>query len=237
MNEKPSQQSTQSQSGNPEKTVKSKKGIAVALVVLILLSAAIAGVWYWKQQEVDSLSKQKNEVTNELSAAKVQKEKLSTKNEQLAKAADLPSETKYQAEVGKFSISLPVEYVVIEKSDSGGEGGPSTYIFIGDTTNEDGEHNVVNSLIGNEVSVIARPISGLSFRNHVDNGLDGYAEPRKQNPISVGGVDAEVYLGGGIGESKLVFFTANDIFYQITLENTDPANKKLDAIISDFKLN
>lgn len=212
-----------------------KKNLPIVILALVLAAAVGFGVWYWQQQVVDTQSSRVSNLESEVEALIQEKEQLATPEEgEEDENEEIDTQTVYQAEVGKFTLSLPNEYKVVQKNDGGGEGGASTRLLIAKTTDEAG---VYTSSIGNEVTIFAMPLENrnVSYRESVDNRTSNETII-EQNTRTIDGMEAEVYVIGGIGTSKEIYFGNNDMLYEITVSgDTEEANKKLDAVIDGFQ--
>lgn len=211
----------------PEKR-SSRKQLKIALsVVGMLLFAALAAflTYLWQQNDIHSLEQDKTQLSSELAKSK-------TGTAEKVEPQDSDN-TLYNAKVGKFSLTLPKNYVVIQLRDGGGEGGPATSLLLGESASEQG---VVNSPQYDAVSISAHSIGGGSFREYVNGEISQDQPPQKLSSIKFDGVEAEVYQLSGLGAPKGVYFVKDDMFYKVYLQDTtDASNRKLEALAAGFK--
>lgn len=212
---------------NENKQSKNRKGkkIATVFLILLLLLGTGGSVYYWQQQEVTKLKEENRQLSS----------KLTENTTQSQDSEEDEIETVYKAEVGKFTLTLPHKYVIIKENDGGGEGGPSTSLAIGERTDTEG---VFTTQVFSTVTLRAFPLENRgTFRQEVDSILKD-SLPQKQPAVTIDGVTAEVYRTEGFGTPKEMFFTKNNIFYRISMdEDHEPTNAQLDAIIKGLKFN
>lgn len=217
---------------NPaNQTRNTKKYVLTAFLAVLLAIAVGFGVWYWQQQTINEQSARVNSLESQV-------ETLNSEREKLANNSDDKEEkqTEYQAEVGKFALTLPSKYKVIQQNDGGGEGGPFTHVLIAEETANPG---VFESSIWDKMTISADPMEATNstFESKVEVKLrnDNVIEEKE---TTVDGVKAEVYLVGGLGTSKKIYFANNNIFYEIDMRaNTDTANERLEAVKDGFRFN
>ncbi len=201
----------------------------MAFLAVLLVVAVGFGVWYWQQQTINEQNTRVNNLESQVEALNQEKEQSANTSEDQEE-----KQTEYQAEVGKFTLTLPSEYKVIQQNDGGGEGGPSTQVLIAEETDSPG---VYTSSIWSQIVLSANPMEATnsSFRDRVDNTLRN-SNVLEKSTTTIDGVEAEVYLVGGLGTMKKIYFANNDIFYEIDMRaNTDAANEKLEVIKNGFQ--
>lgn len=209
----------------------SKKKIIKVLVVLFVFCLVAGVIYYLQQQKVDKLNKSNQDISAQLESAKRDKQETTTEE---AKPVEASTNVVYNAKVGKFTLTLPEKYVVVQKNDGGGEGGPSTILLFAEKSSTAG---ILLSPIWDEVTMTAHPLQGGIFRENVDGTLKD-RDPQKQASVTIDGITAEVYLLNGFSQPKHIYFTKNDIMYSIeAVDNSESANKKIDAIVAGFKFN
>lgn len=217
----------------PVKQSNSKRNVLIVFVAVLFAAAVGAGVWYWQQQTIDEQSARLNSQSEQAGTIDEVDQQESTDAEQVDKA---DTQTEYEAEVGKFSLALPDKHKVVQKNDGGGEGGPSTRISIVDETDNPG---VYTSSLGEEIIIFARPLDPphLTFRGSVDGRVSNESV-MEESTTTVDGVEAEVYVLGGLGNYQRIFFSNDGIFYSIEVSSeSDDANEKLDTVIDSFSFN
>lgn len=223
------QHSPSNQPGN------AKKYLLVTFLGVLLAAAVGSGVWYWQQQTINQQSTQINALESQVETLSSEKEQLATANEERGSQENEPEkQTEYRAEVGQFTLTVPSKYRVIQRSDGPGEGGPFTRILIAEETDTPG---VYESSIWDKLVISANPMEATnsSFASKVESRLsnDRVLEEKK---TTIDGVEAEVYLVGGISTMKKIYFVHNDIFYEIDMNaNTDAANERLEVIKNGFQ--
>lgn len=210
---------------NENKHVKKRKGkkFGALFLVLLLLAGTGSGVFYWQQQDIKKLKNENQQLTS----------KLASKVGDNQKPSEDEAQTVYKAEVGKFTLTLPHKYVVLEENDGGGEGGPSTSLKIGERTDVEG---VFTTQIFSTVTIYAYPLQDRSsFRQEIDGILEG-GLPQKLPSVTIDGTTAEVYHTEGLGNPKDLFFTHNNLFYRISMDHDhEPTSTQLNEIIKGFK--
>jgi hypothetical protein len=115
----------------PKKSNKTKVFVWIIILVLLAGNIALGYLYYTQSKEVTDLQKQLE------SAKQVKEEPVTDAN------ATNAAKTSYTATVGKFSLSLPDNLVIIKKLDGGFEGGPATILQV--TQVLDKEKGVVGS--------------------------------------------------------------------------------------------
>lgn len=206
------------------KPKKSKKGLVILLVIL-LLGAVGGGVYYWQQQKVQELNTTNKDLQNQLNA-----EKAAT----TTKLEEPETNATYMATIGKFSLTMSDEYVIAKNFDGQGEGGPLTQLTIGTPNQQKG---IVDMPMSDNFVVKATSLDNTTYKKQVEL-VTANGNPKKQASIKIDGVDAEVYTTDGKFTFKHVFFTKNNIFYEVSmLAESQTAGPKLDAVIQGFKFN
>lgn len=223
------QHSPSNQPGN------AKKYLLIVFLGVLIAVAAGSGAWYWQQQTINQQNTQINALQSQVETLISEKEQLATANkEQESQENEPEKQTEYQAEVGQFTLTVPSKYRVIQRHDGAGVGGPFTRILIAEETDAPG---VYKSSIWDKLVISANPMEATnsSFASRVESKLsnDSVLEEKK---TTIDGVEAEVYLVGGMTTMKRIYFTHNDIFYEIDMNaNTDTANERLDVIKNGFQ--
>ncbi len=145
--------------------------------------------------------------------------------------AEEASETVYKADVGKFTLTLPSEYYVVEEIDGGYEGGPITQAKIGFPTEAE---NVVSTDIFKTVEISARPSEQKDFESDAKNAVG--EDAKKVKTIKVDGVDADMYDVPGLSDSSALVFFNNKVFYKVSSAVKDKNTDKLiNEVINGFK--
>ena len=228
-------------STNPDSTVatkqpkKSKKTkILVWLIIIALLAGNIAlGYLYYVQtKEITDLKKQLD------SAQQV-------KNEP-ATSAPTASDTKtsYTATVGKFTLALPDNYVIIKKLDGGFEGGPGTILqvtqFLDEAKGVVGSDNPFSEL---KITALPTPnfegSDGLS--SFMESLLQGtsMSELESKPDVTIDGVTAKVYGFNGLSYIEWYVFENNGIYYGVEVAGADqePSKSIIKEVIAGFSFN
>lgn len=206
-----------------------KKYVLTTFLLVLVLAAVGLGVWYWQQQTINEQNARVKDLENKVETLNSEKEKPTNTSEDQEE-----KQTEYQAEVGKFTLTLPNKYKVIQQNDGGGEGGPSTHVLIAEETDTPG---VFESSIWDKITISGIPMqaTNTSFESRVKNKLSN-SHVIEEKKTTIDGVQADVYLVGGLGTMKKIYFANNDIFYEIDMRaNTDTANKRLDVIKNGFQ--
>lgn len=216
-----------------------KRNLAIAILAVALAVIVGSGVWYWQQQTIDARNSRVNTLESQVETLNQEKEELAVAAEDKEKEEEKEKEkpdkrTVYKAEVGKFTLTLPSKYKVVQRNDGGGEGGPSTQILLAEETDDPG---VYTSSIWDKFEVTAIPLQTVSFRDRV-NGKLRNANVIEESTTTINGVKAEVYKVGGLGTSKKIYFTNNGIFYSIDMgSDSDAANQRLEDVKDGFQFN
>lgn len=151
------------------------------------------------------------------------------------------SQTVYKAEVGKFSLTLPGNYYVIEELDGAFEGGPATQINVATAA----ENGIISNPVTANLSITAGPSDFLKkeFDKYIKDKLDGYPSYKKAGSIKVDGQDAQVYEIDNLITQKSIFFQSKDkkIDYEISLvdgsDNFAQTKTLLEDTLKGFKFN
>lgn len=222
----------ESENKQPVDLLKSKKGIAqknIALIAVALI--VIAGIGY-ASYKLGTRNSRTIEVVREIVT---DAEDTASDPDTTPEPAAIPDNVVYTPEVGKFTLTLPNKYVIVQQHDGGAEGGPVTHIEIAEATDS---HGLVRSSDYAKVTMTAHPItSEASFRSQVDGEMNEVGAER-QASVNIDGVGAEVYTYSGLFLSKNIYIYNNGMYYRISLtDTTDEANVKLADIITGLKLN
>lgn len=205
----------------PEKKSKTKMLIVISIVVLLL---AAGGVGYFL------LIKNSVEPTKENESVE------STSTDAKPESTEQKTQISYSAEVGKFTLTLPSDYAIIKNHDGPGEGSKVTNLSIGKQLGT----GVIENETTTEIKINAIPIvsaDGSTFDGYVASVL-GQDQIISQSDTNFAGVTARVYVLDGLNENKRLFFSNNDIAYNIHLaSNTEESNKILELIKAGFKFN
>jgi len=141
----------------------------------------------------------------------------------------------YQAEVGKFSLTLPVGYYVIEKIDGGFEGGPVTSIVIGQVDEE--VNNLIHSSAAQEFEIIALPLTSTGATTLAEYGAStsfGSSELSTQlENTTFSGVDALVYRQDGLFTTTHLAFINAAVAYSVSFVGSSPADNDLYAVVEE----
>jgi len=217
----------QTQTPEPTKNTmrppKKAHGIALNLALcLVVVTAGVAGVYYWQHQKVNDLSKKNSSLVLQLASA----QKASKSSQSSGGSAS--NTISYKADVGKFTLTLPSKYAIVKTRDGGGEGRTQTSLEIGLATDTQGVVSITPEL---PINIFAYDMKGSTFRALVD-AQDTVKDSYDKSTLKIDGVDAEMYKAGGFAAPQAVYFTKNNIFYTIDMGDADPV---LDAIIAGFK--
>lgn len=223
-----------------DKTRDTKRNLAIAILAVALAAIVGSGVWYWQQQTIDARESRVNNLESQVETLSQEKEKLAVAAEDEKKKEEKEEEEKpdkrtvYKAEVGKFTLTLPSKYKIVQRNDGGGEGGPSTQLLLAEETDDPG---VYNSSIWDKFEITAIPLQTISFRDRVDGKLENF-NVTEESTTTINGVKAEVYKTGGFGATKKIYFTNNGIFYAIDIgSDSDTANQRLEDVKDGFQFN
>lgn len=203
---------------------KSHLGSILWVFVSLVLLAGIGGVWWWQQQNINSLNAKVADLNGQVAGL----------NQQLQAKPDttLPPVT-YKADVGKFTLTLEKGYGIAVLHDAGAEGRAITDLLIAKTS------SIPNVLLSNqyqkaEIWVAEHSLEGTTYKAAVKSDI-GDSESTKLPSITIDGVKADVYEVAGLSAVKKVFFTKGDALYHIELtfmgKETD---KLLNAIVKGF---
>ena len=189
---------------------KPKRKIKLAWVVAVVMTLA-AGVFAWLYFTKDTAAPvQPTETTNEAG------------NEDEVQDEEESSQTVYQAEIGKFRLSLVDTYGIVEKLDGNFEGGPATSIEIGQTS--ENTPGVIVSNPAQAFSIFARPEPSATLAsNSRAAALEADELAERQTDITFADTAARVYTSDGLFIVKHIVFVKNGIAYEITLLNEDQA--------------
>lgn len=210
------------------------KKIAITLLCLVLVAATGAVVYLLKQEKskVSQLNSQVASANSEVSSLKAEQANEPAKSE--TPAVKQSQDTAYTAKVGKFTLTLPSDKVVVQELDGQTEGGPATHILIGVKTTNPALFDIKYGEF--QSTIVANPNyarGGTSFQQWVDEVAAPKNESKKLQSVTVSGVKGDLYsVGGLIGTEKLVFEN-NKIYYSIEAPN----KKQLDEIVKSFKFN
>ncbi len=216
----------------PKKSNKTKVFVWIIILVLLAGNIALGYLYYTQSKEVTDLQKQLE------SAKQVKEEPVTDAN------ATNTAKTSYTATVGKFSLSLPDNLVIIKKLDGGFEGGPATILQV--TQVLDKEKGLVGSDNPfSEVKVTAIPTANFegsegsnSFMSYIfqQTGMSEYdVKPDK----TIDGISAKVYGFNGLGYTEWYVFENNGNYYGIEVVGADqePSKTIINEVISGFTFN
>lgn len=211
------------------------KKVIVSLLCLVLVAAAGASAYLLKQEK-DQVA----QLNNQVAATQTELNSLKAANEtQPAEPAKTENpETVYSAKVGKFTITLPGSYTVIQQLDGPFEGGPATDISIG--TKSDNQGLVISNVEPAQMKIEAVPNSSKAYTFakwlKEKTPTDTY---KKAGTMKVGDKTGQLYKKSGLIASQVLFVENNKIFY--TFEVPDygdgKAQKNLEMLVKGFKFN
>lgn len=137
----------------------------------------------------------------------------------------------YSADIGNFSIDLDSPRVIIRNLDAGFEGGPITSLETG--TCIEGEDNVVDTPPTAEVKILAHPSSSSAdLRASYEAGSGALTA---SGNVTIDGVAAQKYTLDGLFVSTAIYFDNAGIGYEITLSDTNTVTQAtLTDVISDW---
>lgn len=205
---------TQTSGPSPSKgpSIRSSKVFIVTTVALGLLCGALGILLALEKQNAAGIVQRAADQTSQIQDKPSQN---STPVSNAQEEVETVKKTTYDAEVGKYTLSLDSHYYILREQDGGGEGGPLTRISVG--KKHDTGVAVIDASVHQKVSFTAYPIENRgSFRDQVRNELfeDNYKQ-LDSVPIPGAGLTAEVYEIYGIGDARAYFFEKAGIFYAI----------------------
>lgn len=210
---------------------KSKKVILLSVLLVITLIVVGALSYMYMQQKDENTSMQKELDTKSASSIK----KTTQSDSSVVKDS---GETTYTAKVGKFTLKLPSSYTVVQKLDSGGEGGEATVLNLAKKLN--GDSNVVdlNYLTSFELSAINSDNETLdTFIKRLTSTGVTTDEITEKTPVKIDGVQARLFDIPGLGVTKKAFFTKNNVLYVVTFDDNERGNKEFTDFVAGFKFN
>lgn len=208
-----------------------KKAKVLLSLAAVLLVAGLGSTGYLYTQEKTDNKQLSSEVEDLDGKVESLKQEAIEQAEGVEKKEAL--QTVYEAEVGKFTLTLPSEYYVVEEIDGGYEGGPITQASIGFPTEAE---NVISTDVFKTVEISARPSEQKNFKADVENALG--TDAKKVETIKIDGVNADMYDVAGLSDSSALVFFNNKVFYKIssTVKSKD-INKLIVEIVKGFKFN
>lgn len=208
----------------PQKRSSTSNVVFITLLVLLTGAAgSFAYLWYHENNRANQLS---NEVS-------------SLKTAQTNTQDQTPQQTSFTAQVGKFTLALPKEYVIIKVLDGGAEGAS------GATTLKIGKPNptfagVVDDPAYSDITLNATRASDHSnttktFENWKAQVMTD-PNPQKLEPITVDGVTADTYKFMGLGDILVAFFQKDGLWYNVKINTDDvaAARQTLKDILEGF---
>jgi uncharacterized cupin superfamily protein len=208
-----------------------KHGVVINLTVcLIVVAAALAGVYYWQHQKVSDLTSKNASLSSQLAAAQAQAQAAQSKTT----TSSSSKSAMYKATVGKFTLTVPAsKYAIIKQQDgTAGTGAAATTATSLRVSAVTSATNVFDVDPTAQVSVYAQSLGSQTFRNMVDTDLKTKASPVK-GTVTVDGVSAESYKYGTGGASQAVYFTKNGVYYKVDANGAPAAT--LSAVLAGFK--
>jgi len=122
----------------------------------------------------------------------------------------------YQATVGKFKLDLPLTYAVVEKLDSGFEGGPATSVEIGLVDSD--TPGVVTTNPAQAFTIFARPEDGATLASNTRTAaLDDNELAERQADTTFAETPARVYQASGLFTTRHIVLVKSGVVYEITL--------------------
>lgn len=233
------QDNYQSQASEPivishgSKHGKLKKVLRGFLLLLLIAGLGVLGyLYYLSSSQVSKLEAEK------LSLSK----SLDEKNKQLAgadgdsgaAAGSCKAGAEYQAEIGKFKVTLDSPRVVVRNLDAGFEGGPATQLEVASCLED--EKNVYDNPPTQEVTILANPnVSLADLKSGYESNAGGASSSSEE--VTIDGVTANKHMYSGLFETAVIFFENDGISYQIELsDNTSEEGKAiLEDVVSDWK--
>ena len=209
------------------------KTVLISLLIMLLAGGCgYLGYLYWQEKDnANNLQQQVNTLNSQASVPQSNsaEEAVQVKNETVS----------YTAEVGKFTIILPKDYVIIKNIDGGYEGGPVTELEIGEATSTPGV------VIGNEglttFKIRAIPNQGGDLESFINDVLSDWPKDQRteKETIKIGNIKAKVIGVDGFSVSEYIFFENEGINYYIELSDSQNEKIKLlkQEVISGFKFN
>lgn len=208
-----------------------KKRVLLSFAGIILLAGIGTTGYLYSQGKSDN-----KELNSQIADLSGQVESLKQEPQEKAQAAEPAkemTETVYKADVGKFTLTLPSEYYIVEEIDGGYEGGPITKATIGFPTDE---NNVISTDIFKTIGIYARPSEQKNFKSDVENEVG--KDAKKVKTVKIDGVDADLYDVPGLSDSRTLVFYKDKVFYSISSTIQDKNTDKLiDEIVKGFKFN
>lgn len=215
------------------------KKIAITLLCLILVAATGAAAYLLKQEKskVSQLNSQVASANSEVSSLKAEQAKESAKPE--TPVVKQNQNTVYKAKVGKFTLTLSDQYVVIQKIDGAGEGGSATDVDVGKKTDIEGVV-VGNGLRATTVTANPNYAKNYTLQQWIDKVENaGNKEAKRAGTKKIDGVNGYLYTYGGLLPTSKLFFEKNKIYYsiEVTDANNTEVGKQMDLMIKSFKFN
>ncbi len=148
-----------------------------------------------------------------------------------------PTQTQFTAEIGKFTVTIPDEYIIIRQLDGNFEGGPSTAIEIAAKASEYGT-NVYSQPPVEPVSLEALPgDSWQSFDEYIDSSLGQSLDIKSGDDVVVDGVTAQVRYTDGLFATTSIFWEKNGLFYRLTSMSNLDIPQEMQVVIDGFSFN
>ncbi len=208
---------------------KNKKVIALIVILVITLIATGFLSYLYMQQKDISASLQKT-----LDAANVKEVEKTTQTEDPS-TKDVQY-TNYTAKIGKFTLQLPEKYTVVQRLDGGGEGGEATIITLAQKV-KDTDTVATNYLVPTEIRAITN-LHNESLESYIEAYRTGLLQgATEENAISIDGTQARVFNVPGIGNTKYVFFTKNNVLFSASFDDTPQGNAEFGDFVGGFKFN
>jgi len=197
------------------KTKNSKK-LWLVVSVIVVLVAGVVFTWWIMNKDSSTNSSPETDLQGTEEASTVAPVEEQQNNE------STPKLTTYTAEVGKFTLTLPSEYVIIRGIDGVSDGGPITYLTIGKKADATG--SLVDSHRGQEVTIRALDSAlSNSFDEFVSSSLSslGTTNQETKDQISVDGISAKVYSVSGLRNELHLFWMSDDSFIHLSGPSAD----------------
>ena len=216
----------------PKKSNKTKVFVWIIILVLLAGNVALGYLYYTQSKEVTDLQRQLE------SAKQVKEEPVTDAN------ATNTAKTSYTATVGKFSLSLPDNLVIIKKLDGGFEGGPATILQV--TQVLDKEKGVVGSDNPfSEVKITAIPTANFEGSEGLNSFMESLLEGTSMSELeskpdaTIDGVTAKVYGFNGLSYVEWYVFENNGNYYGIEVVGADqePSKTIIKEVIGGFTFN
>lgn len=209
--------------------VAKKRVFVIASIVLLVATIALGALWLTEKGKTKDLTDQLNQLMdNQLILEPTTDEESATK--EIAEPENTcKGGSSYSAEIGKYTLELPPDFVIIKNIDGGFEGGPVTSLYVA-KCNEEGI-NVVDNYVVNQIEI---QTSKIYDPYQVEEGST------ELDPLTIDGISAKVYSYNGLfTELSIVFEKGNKrtVIQATGVDNDAILDGPLKTVIDNFKFN